>query len=182
MPIRVATVRDVPAILAIYRPYIEQTAITFEYDVPSEDEFRARFLSVSAVGPWLVWEEQGEILGYAYGAPAFERKAYAWCADLSIYLKPSAFGRGIGRALYEKTEALLQAQGYRVLYALVTSANQPSVAFHKALGYRETANFPHCGYKLGKWHGVMWLEKDVGEDTPPTDFPIPFPALNTDLI
>lgn len=175
--IRLATAQDLPAILEIYRPYIEQTAITFEYDVPSLESFRERFQSVTALCPWLVWEENGEILGYAYGVPAFERKAYAWCADLSVYLKPSAFGRGIGRALYAKLEQLLEAQGYRVLYALVTTANEQSVSFHKAVGYREIAVFPHCGWKLGAWYGVVWLEKDVGADTPPTDFPVPFPAL-----
>lgn len=177
MPIRLAALRDLPAILEIYRPYIEQTAITFEYDVPSSESFTERFLNITALCPWLVWEENGEILGYAYGAPAFERKAYAWCADLSVYLKPEAFGRGIGRSLYAKLEQLLEAQGYRVLYALVTTANAPSVEFHKAVGYREVASFPRCGWKLGQWHGVIWLEKDVGADTPPADFPVPFPQL-----
>lgn len=177
MPIRLATQHDLPAILEIYRPYIEQTAITFEYDVPSLESFTDRFLQITALCPWLVWEEDGEILGYAYGAPAFERKAYAWCADLSVYLKPEACGRGIGKALYAKVEELLEVQGYRVLYALVTTANEPSIAFHKAVGYREVASFPHCGWKLGAWHGVIWLEKDVGETTPPTDFPTPFPQL-----
>lgn len=179
--IRPATEHDLPAILEIYRPYIEQTAITFEYDVPSLDDFQARFRDITAQCPWLVWEEDGEILGYAYGAPAFERKAYAWCADLSVYLKRSACGRGIGRALYAKLEQLLQAQGYRVLYALVTTANAPSVEFHKAVGYREVASFPHCGWKLGQWHGVVWLQKDVGADTPPTDFPVPFPSLGLEI-
>lgn len=178
MSIRFATVQDVPAMLALYQPYIEHTAITFEYDVPSISSFRQRFVDITAVCPWLVWEEHGEILGYAYGAPAFERKAYAWCADLSVYLKESAKGRGIGRALYTKLEQLLEAQGYRVLYALVTTANAPSIAFHKALGYREVASFPHCGFKLGQWHGVIWLEKDVGPDTPPETFPTPFSQQN----
>lgn len=177
MAIRLAQERDVPAILEIYRPYIEQTAITFEYDVPSLDAFIERFRNITALCPWLVWEGNGEILGYAYGAPAFERKGYAWCADLSVYLKKSACGRGIGRALYAELERLLTLQGYRVLYALVTTANTPSVAFHEAVGYRKVAEFPDCGWKLGHWYGVVWLQKTVGPDTPPTDFPVPFPAL-----
>ena len=177
MPIRFAAVQDVPEILSVYKPYIEQTAITFEYDVPSAEEFRERFLQITALCPWLVWEENGEILGYAYGAPAFERKAYAWCADLSVYLRPEARGRGIGKALYAELEHLLERQGYRVLYALVTTANKPSIAFHQAVGYRIAAEFPHCGWKLGQWHGVVWLEKDVGSDAPPEQFPIPFPEL-----
>lgn len=177
LAIRLATVRDVPDILEIYRPYIENTAITFEYDVPTVDEFRERFLGITAQCPWLVWEENGEILGYAYGAPAFARKAYAWCADLSVYLREDAKGRGIGKALYAELERLLKKQGYRVLYALVTTANKASVAFHRAVGYRIAADFPHCGWKFDQWHGVIWLQKDVGPDTPPTGFPIPFPAL-----
>lgn len=177
MSIRFATVQDLPAILEIYRPYIEHTAISFEYDVPSPDAFLQRFLTVTADCPWLVWEENGDIFGYAYAAPAFERKAYAWCADVSVYLKPEAHGKGIGRALYTKLEQLLDTQGYRILYALVTTANAPSVAFHKALGYRQVALFPNCGWKLGQWHGVIWLQKDIGPDTPPTAFPIPFAKL-----
>ena len=177
MAIRFAQQGDVPAILEIYRPYIEETAITFEYDVPTVAEFTERFRSITAHCPWLVWEENGEILGYAYGAPAFERKAYSWCADLSVYLKKSAYGRGIGRALYAELERLLELQGYRVLYALVTTANGPSIAFHEAVGYRKTAMFPDCGWKFGSWHGVVWLQKTIGPDTPPTQFPVPFPAL-----
>lgn len=177
MSIRLATVRDVPEMLELYRPYIENTAITFEYEVPTPEQFLERFLNISALCPWLVWEENGEILGYAYGAPAFERKAYAWCADLSVYLKKEARGRGIGKALYAKLEQLLEAQGYRVLYALVTTANAPSVAFHQAVGYRIVADFPHCGWKLGQWYGVIWLQKDVGPDTAPVDFPLPFSEL-----
>lgn len=177
MAIRLATVQDLPAMLEIYRPYVEQTAFSFEYEVPSIVSFRERFLTITAVCPWLVWDENGEVLGYAYGAPAFERKAYAWCADLSVYLKPSAHRKGIGKALYAELERLLEAQGYRVLYALVTTANEASLRFHEAVGYCEVAAFPRCGWKLGQWHGVVWLQKDIGPDTPPEDFPIAFSQM-----
>ena len=98
--IRAATIKDVPEILDIYAPYILNTAITFEYDVPSLSEFEQRFSSISNDHPWLVWEEDGTILGYAYGEKAFVRAAYQWAADLAIYLRPEAQGKGIGRKLY----------------------------------------------------------------------------------
>lgn len=168
MSIRMATARDVPEILEIYRPYIENTAISFEYTVPSLEEFTGRFLGITAWFPWLVWEEDGQILGYAYGSKAFERAAYQWTASASIYLRQDACGKGIGRKLYAALEERLQKQGYRKVYAVITTANEASVAFHKAVGYRQTAVMPDCGYKFGAWYGTIWMEKELNTwDTPP---------------
>ena len=163
--IRLATEGDIPAILAIYAPYIQETAYSFEYTVPTETEFAARFRHHTHYCPWLVWEEDGTVLGYAYGAPAYERAAYQWCAEVSIYLSPQAQGRGIGNRLYAALEKLLTLQGYRVFYAVVTDVNTGSVAFHQALGYRITAHFPRCGFKFSRWVGTIWLEKrpDFGD-------------------
>ena len=169
--LRDATMRDVPAILDIYRPYILNTAITFEYDVPTLAQFEARFRAITREFPWLVWEEDGEILGYAYGSRAFERAAYGWDADLSIYLRQGCSGRGIGRALYETLEQRLAAQGYYVLYGLVTSANAGSCAFHEAMGYREAMRLPACGFKFGQWYDVIWYEKRLKTGNP-EQFPI----------
>ena len=169
--LRDATMRDVPAILDIYRPYILNTAITFEYDVPTPAQFEARFRAITREFPWLVWEEDGEILGYAYGSRAFERAAYGWDADLSIYLRQDCSGRGIGRALYETLEQRLAAQGYYVLYGLVTSANAGSCAFHEAMGYREAMRLPACGFKFGQWYDVIWYEKRLKTGNP-EQFPI----------
>ena len=110
--IRIAEERDVPEILSIYAPYVLQTTHTFEYDVPTQAEFLARFRSITAVFPWLVWEEDGRILGYAYGSAPFERAAYRWSCETSVYLRPEAKGRGIGRKLYTALEQLLAAQGF----------------------------------------------------------------------
>ena len=177
MSIRMATVQDVPRILEIYGPYIENTAISFEYTVPSLAEFTERFLGITAQFPWLVWEEDGVILGYAYGSAPFERAAYQWSSEASIYLCPEAKGRGIGKALYAELEALLQKQGYRKVYVIITTANEPSIAFHKAVGYRQTATMPDCGYKFGKWHGTVWMEKDLTTwDTPPRE-PVPISQI-----
>ena len=168
MAIRQATVQDVPRILEIYGPYVENTAISFEYTVPSPEEFTQRFLNITAEFPWLVWAENGTVLGYAYGSRPFERAAYQWCAEASIYLCPEACGKGIGRKLYAALEKLLQMQGYRKVYAIITTANDASIAFHQAVGYRHTATMPDCGYKLGKWYGIVWMEKELNTwDAPP---------------
>lgn len=169
--LRDATIQDIPAIWDIYRPYILNTAITFEYDVPTLAQFEDRFRAITREFPWLVWEENGEILGYAYGSRAFERAAYGWDADLSIYLRQGCSGRGIGRALYETLEQRLAAQGYYVLYALVTSANAGSCAFHEAMGYREAVRLPACGFKFGQWYDVIWYEKRLKTGNP-EQFPI----------
>jgi phosphinothricin acetyltransferase len=178
--IRIATEADVPEILAIYAPYIENTTVTFEYDVPCRREFMQRFLTVTQQFPWLVWEENGEILGYAYAAPPYARAAYSWCAEPSVYLKPEARGRGIGRRLYAALEEILKIQGYQVLYALITQENDPSLAFHQKLGYEIKVLFPDCGFKFGRWLGVYWLEKRLKTVEIPKSFPSPFPKLGQD--
>lgn len=159
MSIRVATEADTAQILAVYVPYILHSTHTFEYTVPSEAEFRERLRVISTQFPWLVWEEDGRILGYAYGSAPFERAAYRWCAEVSIYLTPEVRGKGIGRRLYAALEQILWLQGYRVLYALVTDENAESLAFHRSLGYKEVARLPRSGVKFGRWLGVVWLEK-----------------------
>ncbi len=173
MMIRTATLQDVPAILDIYGPYILETAYTFEYEVPSLEDFTQRFLRITADFPWLVWEEAGQILGYAYGERPFSRAAYQWDADLAIYLRPEARGRGIGRKLYEALEQILRELGYKVVYGVVTSANQDSCGFHEAMGYRAAATFHRCGWKFGRWYGTIWYEKRLSE-TDPTEPPKDF--------
>ena len=178
--IRIATEADVPAILSIYAPYVEHTTVSFEYDVPCRREFMQRFYDITAQFPWLVWEEAGEILGYTYAAPPYTRAAYRWCAEPSVYLKPEARGRGIGRKLYAALEEILKLQGYQLLYALVTQDNLPSLSFHQKLGYGQKVLFENCGYKFGRWLGVYWLEKRLVSVKSPKSFPIPFPVIGQD--
>ncbi len=159
MQIRLAVPGDLPAMREIYRPYVEETTITFEYETPSEEEFAARFAAVTAWFPWFVAEENGQVLGYAYAARAFERAAYQWDADVSIYLSPAAQGRGIGRALYQALEKELYTMGYCTLYALITAENAASCAFHRAMGYTLCATLPASGFKHGRWLDVYWYEK-----------------------
>ena len=172
MHIRLATQADLPQMLQIYAPYVEQTPISFEYRLPTLEEFTCRFTGITRQFPWLVWEEDGQLLGYAYGSAPFERDAFRWCAEASIYLKQSAQRRGIGKKLYLALEELLRLQGYKTIYAIVTSDNLPSIAFHRALGYTHLADFPDCGYKLGGWHGVTWLQKSLNFVDSPSNFPL----------
>ena len=181
MSIRPATLQDLPRILEIYGPYVKNTAVSFEYAVPALEEFTQRFLKITAWFPWLVWEEDGIVLGYAYGSLPFERAAYQWSAEASIYLCPEACGKGIGRKLYAALEELLRQQGYRKVYAIITTANEASVAFHKAVGYRHTATMPDCGYKFGKWYGTIWMEKELNTwDAPPCE-PVPVHQIKAPL-
>ncbi len=170
--IRFATEADLPAILDIYAPYVKTTTYTFEYEVPTLEVFTRRFRAITAQCPWVVWEEAGKILGYAYGSLPFERAAYSWCGELSVYLAPEAQGRGIGRAMYAYLEDIMARQGYQVLYVLITSENAPSLAFHERVGYTLTCRMPRCGYKFGRWLGVVWMEKRIGTEEHPEKMPV----------
>ena len=178
--IRPATEKDIPEILEIYAPYVENTTVSFEYDVPCRRSFTQRFYDITARFPWLVWEENGKILGYAYASPPYSRAAYAWCAEPSIYLCPEARGKGIGKKLYAALEQILFRQGYQVLYALITQENTGSLAFHEKLGYSLRASFPNCGFKFNRWLGVTWMEKRLKTVEIPKFFPVPFSALRQD--
>ena len=172
--IRIATESDVPAILDIYAPYILTSTATFEYDVPCRKEFYQRFCDITAQFPWLVWEEDGEILGYAYASKPYTRAAFAWCAEPSVYLKPEARGRGIAAKLYAALEEILKKQGYQVLYALITGENEASLRFHEKMGYRHSVTFPNCGFKFNRWLGLVWMEKRLTSVITPNNFPTPF--------
>ncbi|WP_295583270.1 GNAT family N-acetyltransferase [uncultured Oscillibacter sp.] len=171
--IRFAGEEDVPALLAIYGRYIA-TSITFEYELPTAEAFARRVRDISAFYPYLVWEEDGRILGYAYAHRQAERAAYQWNAELSVYLDPSAAGRGLGRRLYGALLALLRLQGVRTAYALVTSPNPRSEALHQALGFRRMGVQRSTGYKDGAWRDVTWFEKAIGayDDAPRPPRPV----------
>ena len=177
MSIRPATEKDIPAMLAIYGPYVENTTYSFEYDVPCTRTFTQRFYEHIDQFPWLVWEEEGRVLGYAYAGAPFERAAYRWDAESSIYLAPQAQGKGIGRALYTALEEILVKQGYRNLYAIITAENTGSLEFHYKMGFEPMAIFPDSGFKMGKWLAVAWLRKQLT----PLDSPCSFPKKWTDI-
>ena len=178
--LRIATEQDVPAILEIYAPYVLTTTASFEYDVPSPEVFLDRFRNFTRQFPWLVWEEDGQILGYAYASPPYTRSAYAWCAEPTVYLRPEARGKGIGNKLYDALEKLLDFQGYHVLYALVTGENEASLQFHKKRGYVIRGDYPNCGFKFGRWLGLYWLEKRTKPVEIPSNVPTPWSTIMQD--
>lgn len=178
MNYRLANRNDLPAMLEIYRPYVENDTASFEYETPSLAAFAARLEAVTAAFPWYVAEEDGVVAGYAYASRAFERAAYQWDADMSVYIAVPFHGRGVGRALYALLERDLVRMGYVNAYALVTAENGGSIAFHERLGYRLVAELPASGYKFGRWLGVKWYMKVLRDAPDPGPAPIPFPELN----
>ena len=161
MHIRFADPGDAAACLAVYAQYID-TSITFETVLPSEAEFSGRIRSYGAVYPWLIAEEDGHVLAYAYAHRAQERAAYDWNAELSVYLAKRAAGRGLGTTLYGALLALLQKQGVRNVYGIVTLPNPASEALHRAFGFRTVGAYDRSGYKNGRWLDVGIFEKQIG--------------------
>ena len=178
--IRIATESDIPAMLGIYAPFVAHTTVSFEYTVPSEEEFVRRFRDITGQFPWLVWEEAGRVLGYAYAAKPFERAGYSWCAEPSIYLHADARGRGIGKMLYAVLEAVLEKQGYCVLYSLITGENRASLRFHEKCGYTLRMELPECGWKSGRWLSLVWMEKRLKIGENPSAFPRPWLSIVQD--
>ena len=164
--------RDAAGILAVYAPYIRETAVTFETEVPAPDAFTARVAGICADFPYLVLEVDGELAGYAYAHRQAERAAYAWNAELSIYLAGKWRGRGLGAPLYRLLERLLTMQGYVNLYGVITASNAGSIRLHEKLGYRQIGLHEKTGWKFGQWHDVAWLYKRVGEGEPGTILPL----------
>ena len=160
--LREACMEDAQDLLAIYAPYIRNTTITFEYDVPSCEEFRERMGHIMEGYPYLVCESGGHPMGYAYAHRYHERAAYQWDAELSVYVEEAYTGQGIGRALYTALMEILKLQHVKTVYGLVTSPNPSSEALHRALGFRLSGISERTGYKLGKWVDVACFEKPVG--------------------
>lgn len=180
--LRQAAQRDLPSIAQIYAPYVTGTAVTFEYEPPSAAEFAARYRAGAADFPWLVCEADGALAGYAYAHRAFERAAYQWNAELSVYLAPSHQKRGIAAQFYRTIEAFLRRQGYYTLYASITAANEASERFHAAAGFERFAVFRRCGYKCGAWHDVVWYQKQLREPAQLPAPPVPFSALPAETV
>lgn len=182
--IRVAGVEDAGALLAIYAPYVQQTAITYEYEVPPVEEFAARIARTLEMYPYLAAQVGDRIAGYAYAGPLKERTAYDWSVEMSVYVSMDLRGRGIGRKLYECLEEILSKQG--IVHAAACIAypekedeylNYDSVHFHERLNYTMVGHFHGCACKFDRWYGMAWMEKQIGirhEKQLPV---IPFPEL-----
>lgn len=160
---RLAAPSDAARLLDIYRPYVETTTVTFEYDTPTVEEFRARIVEFSAEFPYILCECDGMAVGYAYAHRYKARFSYRFAAELSIYLDMGFRGMGIGRALYGALIELTELMGYKSLYGTVTSPNPASCALHESFGFLEVGREHRVGYKFGKWIDVMIFEKLIGE-------------------
>ena len=170
--IRTARPEDAIELLEIYAPYVTGTAVTYEYTVPSQEEFASRIRHTMEKYPYLVAEQNGEILGYAYAGAFHPRAAYAWDAEMSIYIKKDRKRSGIGKMLYEALEKLLAEQNILNVYACIACPEEEdeyltkdSIRFHERMGYRIVGEFRECAYKFGRWYGMVWMEKRIGKRT-----------------
>lgn len=164
--IREVTPADAKELSEIYSYYVENTAISFEYEAPSEEEFRGRIESITKEYPYICAEKDGKILGYAYASKFRVRKAFMYCVELSIYIDRNVTKSGLGGALYEELEKRLKNAGIKNLYACISHCDEAdeyldnnSTEFHEHMGYKQNAIFHRCGYKFDRWYDVIWMEK-----------------------
>lgn len=177
MRLRAATPADAGAIAAIYAPYVTASVTSFETEAPGEAEMRARIEAGGDAYPWLVAEEGGALLGYAYAAAFRARPAYRFVVETSVYLAPGAQGRGIGRTLYEALIDILTRQGFVHAIGAITVPNPASVRLHERLGFTATGLYRRVGYKLGGWHDVGLWQKTLAEPSDPPREPLKLSEL-----
>lgn len=171
--IRAASENDAKDILEIYAPYVKETAITFEYDVPDPAEFAGRIRTTLQKYPYIVAEKDGKLLGYAYAGSFVGRAAYDWAAEVTIYLKRDMRKMGLGKKLYQALEKICRAQNITNLYACIGCPEtedeyltKNSMQFHAHMGYALIGEFHKCGYKFGRWYNMVWMEKIIGTHDP----------------
>ncbi len=178
--IRVAREVDAGAMLAIYGPYVRDTAISFETEPPSEEEFRRRVRSTLEVGPWLLCEARGSVLGYAYAAPFHARRAYQWTVEVTAYVHADHHRKGVGLGLYTSLLGCLALQGFRGAVGVIALPNPASVGLHERMGFAAAGVLRAVGYKHGRWHDVGWWQRALGERAPSPEPPRPLAAVQRD--
>ncbi|MCB9045171.1 MAG: N-acetyltransferase [Chitinophagales bacterium] len=161
--IRLIEPEDVQRVLGIYTPYITKYNTSFEYEVPTLEEFQQRIANITEQYPWLVCKKDGVIVGYAYAGQHRARTAYQWSVESAIYIAEDFCGKGVGRLLYTKLFELLKQQGYMNVFAGMTAPNERSERLHKSLGFEDVGTFKNIGYKNGAWHDTKWFQLDIGE-------------------
>lgn len=162
--------RDATACAAIYAPYVTDTVISLEEQPPTAEEFAGRIQQTLQTYPWLVAEEDQEVIGYAYASRHRERASYRWAADVAVYVSSAYHRRGAGRTLYATLFSILVAQGLRIACAGVTLPNEASVGLHESLGFKAVGVYRKIGWKHGAWHDVGWWQLDLTDvDDPPTE-------------
>lgn len=173
MKIRSVTPDDAARILEIYGPFVLDTPVSFETEIPSLQEMRNRIAEISEKFPWLVCEQESYVVGYAYAGPHRSRCAYAWSVEVTVYLDPKFHGRGIGKALYGKLFELLREQGAVNAFAGITLPNQASVGIHEAMGFTKIGQFKDIGFKLGKWWDTGWWQLQIQKPDEPKSLKVP---------
>lgn len=156
--IRPATPTDGAAIAAIYNPYIRDTTITFEEELVSAEEIAGRITKVTADFPWLVWEEAGEVIGYAYAGTWRTRHAYRFAVETAIYLAAGQQGTGRGTLLYQALLAELRQRGFHLVLGCLALPNEPSIRLHEKLGFKKVGHMREAGWKFGAWVDVGFWE------------------------
>lgn len=177
--IRLIQLRDADETLDIYRPYVENTIISFEYEVPSREDWIKRIETNAAEYPWLVCEHQKKIIGYAYGSKHRYRTAYMWSPESTVYLSGAYHQKGIARILYQTLFDLLRLQGYVNVYAGVALPNEKSEKLHEAMGFREIGIFKKIGYKHGAWRDTRWFQLHLIEHPLNPSKPVSISDLQT---
>ena len=180
--IRVAAKDDAAGMLEIYAPFILNSGITQETEVPSVEDFQKRVTSTLEERPWLVCDINNEIAGYAYAGKHRERKGYQWCTEPSLYISEQYFGFGVAHALYTALFDILKLQGYVNAYAVITLPNDRSVAFHKKFGFDHLTTYKKIGYKLGRWHDVGWMQYEINPHRKDPMDPVKLSAINKSVI
>ncbi|GAA1329743.1 GNAT family N-acetyltransferase [Pseudonocardia xinjiangensis] len=165
--IRDACESDAEACAAIYAPYVTDTAVSFEDHPPEPAVMARRIADAVRTHAWLVLEEQGQVVGYAYGGPFRSRAAYDWSCEVSVYLERGRRRTGGGRVLYEALLARLAGRGFRTVVAGMTLPNDASVGLHRAMGFEEAGTFRRLGWKHGRWHDVAFVQRAIGADEGP---------------
>ena len=180
--IRQVQLSDAEQILKVYAPFITDTCISFEYVVPSVEEFAQRIAGISAEYPYIVLEADGEIVGYAYAHRYLERVAYSWDVEVTIYLEPKVQGKGLGVVLYDALEKLLALQNIKNLYSCITGDNVHSIEMHRSMGYELIGTFPKAGFKHDRWLDVVWMAKTIGEKENAPMAVVPFAELEASAV
>lgn len=187
MEIRLASKKDAAAIRRIYEPYVKETAVSFEYEVPSVSELEERIGNTLVSYPYLVAVVEGEIAGYVYAGSFHTREAYKHGAELSIYVDRHQRQKGIGSALYREIQEILLAQNVITVHACIASPDgedpyvtSDSEKFHARMGFQLAGRHDRCGYKFGRWFSIVWMDKVIGERTAEPEPFIPFSSINKD--
>lgn len=159
MKVRDAVPADAPSIQAIYAPFVTDTIISFEETAPTVAEMRQRIEALREHYPYLVAEEGGEVIGYAYASQHRTRGAYRHSVDVTVYVAEGTQRRGVGRALYGELLQAAAARGYHAAFAGIALPNDASVGLHEAVGFTPVGVYREVGYKFGKWHDVGWWQR-----------------------